>query len=86
MDVAAGGFAQPGVVELDEAVGLQVARTFRGEQAEHGLGEGVVDGEGLGAEGVGGDLKIFPFVGWTLALGDGLHFLQVAKHLDRSPG
>ncbi len=26
MDVAAGGFAQPGVVQLDETVSLQIAR------------------------------------------------------------
>ena len=86
VDVPAGGFAQPGVVELDEAVGLQIARAFGSKQAENSFGEGVVDGEGLRPEGVGGDLEIFPFVGWTLALGDGLHLLQIGDHFDSNAG
>lgn len=82
MDIPARRLAQPGVVELDEAVGLQIPRTLRREQAKDGFGEGVVDGEGLRPESVGADLEIFPFVGWTLALGDGLHLLQIGDHFD----
>ncbi len=86
VNVPAGGFAQPGVVELDETVGLQIARAFGSEQTKDGFGEGVVDGEGLRPEGVGGDLEVLPFVRWPFTLGDGLHFLEVGDYFDAHTG
>lgn len=59
MEVLAGGFPEPGVVHLGEAVVIEVLRSVACQEADEGLGERVVDGEGAGGYELGGDAELF---------------------------
>lgn len=79
MEVLAGGLSQPGVVHLGEAVVIEVLRSLACQEADDGLGEGVVDGEGAGGDKFGGDAKVLA-VCRALPLGNLSHLGQVASH------